>query len=795
MTSRQLNLNAPAALEPLRPGALLHLLNQSPLMPPSGQSTAKVTRPLRLIPGGAMVLQKPHTPPKTSPRVAVPQQPLVLRRPAPSINTIVTAESPRASKISQSPPLVHQDMSGLSPPSSPPKTILKKRTPQPTTAETCAKTLNTLGLTKPELALLCAPSGFIDCTVALTQIDGLGDDDQAMLYLRKTGRIWGYDRQKNEIKAHPYASLYDAPWPSHWKHIHQARVELVDEDGSLVYVTFFGPASLRSKDPHGMMLLHGTIKSYGNKLFIQRPEQIPAEAFGCVYPRYTTPGNTTNEAGVRAIVTQALNLPDSIHACVTELVRKTLLSEDQLVQIAQVVAQKNDLCDGRDEPIRPVNVAQIFEWMHEPPTLKHGQVAVACARAIAVEGICHVARRTNERPPHPKCALSLTPQIIKRVMDSQPEKLTNDQQVAIRDICSALQRPTPLTGLLTGDVGTGKTLTFAMPAIAAHLAGAKVCLLAPTEILANQAFAGLVRRFPFARIERVVTGKKIQDPSAVLIGTAGLCTVAKKADYHPELLIVDEQHKLSTEIRSALCQPWTHIIEASATPIPRSLASSLFAGMDVFNLTKAPVQRSISSHLYGEDQRNLVVKKLKQVIDEGGRAAFIYPRVNTSSSAQNSVLQAAQTLASYFPGKVCSLHGKMKSEEIQASLDGFRSGETPIAVSSTVMETGIDIPDIRLLVVRDADNFGAAQLHQLRGRLARNGGSADFFMLVKDVFELQEDTLERLSMVKKTTDGYALAEEDMRQRGFGDLAGDAQSGTSISPIRLLNLRIEDFEEK
>ena len=111
------------------------------------------------------------------------------------------------------------------------------------------------------------------------------------------------------------------------------------------------------------------------------------------------------------------------------------------------------------------------------------------------------------------------------------------------------------------------------------------------------------------------------------------------------------------------------------------------------------------------------------------------------------------------------------------------------------METGIDIPDIRLLVVRDADNFGAAQLHQLRGRLARNGGSADFFMLVKDVFELQEDTLERLSMVKKTTDGYALAEEDMRQRGFGDLAGDAQSGTSISPIRLLNLRIEDFEEK
>ena len=772
---------APSALLPLRPGALLHLLHRKPTPKPSSNQT-DVTAPLQkmtLRPGALAHLSK------------------LAATPAP---VITTDQSPHQAHT----PEFAQGQTNLfsAPPKAPSKApsktsadrTPKRRSTQPATVDLCEKTLTNLALSSPSLALLCAPTGFMDCTQAQTSLANIEPETNALLYLRKTGRVWGYDSQRQEVQPHPFTSLYEAPWPSHWKHIHQLRMELEDEQGNRVYVTHFGAGKFRNQDPFAMVLLHGILKSFGPKTFIDKAEHIPAQAFGKVYPRYSSPGGTVNEAGVRAIVTQALNTDGAEHACTTELIRQTLLSEAQMTQIAALAANKHQENNEYAGPIAPPNnIPELLSWMHEPPSLQHGQVAVACARAIAVEGICHAARRRNERPPHPRSPIALTPAIINQVIQSQPEQLTSDQQDAIRAICTALQRPTPLTGLLSGDVGTGKTLTFAIPVVATHLAQGKACILAPTEILANQAYEGLRRRFPFARIERVLTGKKIQDPGAILVGTAGLCTVAKKIDYHPDVLVIDEQHKLSTEIRTALCQPWTHVIEASATPIPRSLASSLFAGMDVFTLAKAPVVRCIESHLIGENDRGIITKQLRKVLASGGRAAFIYPRVTAGTADQNSVLQASQTLSEHFPNKVCTLHGKMKTQELQEALECFRAGTTPIVVSSTVMETGIDVADIRLLVVRDADNFGAAQLHQLRGRLARNGGDADFFMLIKNLAETSEDTLERLEMVRDTTDGYALSEADMRQRGFGNLNGDAQSGSTLSPIRLLNLTIEDFD--
>lgn len=686
------------------------------------------------------------------------------------------------------------------------------------------RTLKALNLSSPLHALLCAPSSFMDCRRTLRRVGRLEEDVPVMLLLQKTGEIKGYDARNTEVSAAPHASLYDAPWPTHWKHITRVRIELTDEEGTLLYMSAFGGGGVRGEDAHGKVLVHATIKQMGSKLFLNNVERIAPEAFGRVYPRYTTPGSTTSEAGVRMIVNTALEQPDAIHACVNEIVRKTLLSETQMLQIATAAMEKaqrdfipshapaGHQADLHLEPtaVKPFgSMSELIMAMHCPQTPEQGSLAVAAARAIAIEGVCHVARRTNERAPHPKSPINLTPSVIDRVIHSQSETLTPDQQIAVKSICRSLQRPTPLTGLLSGDVGTGKTLTFAIPCVAAHLCGAKVAILSPTEILANQVHQNLVRRFPLARIERVLTGKKITDPSAILVGTAGLATVAAKHGYEPDLVVVDEQHKLSTEIRSALCKPWTHLIEASATPIPRSLAASLFAGMEVFNLKSAPVRRDIQSFLIDESQRGEVIRTLRQTLEQGARAAFIYPRVQMTSpnqrpvdgvpaaeappSSNTSVLQAAEILEQRFPGKVGILHGKMKSEDIASTLERFRDATCPIVVSSTVMETGIDVPDIRLLVVRDADNFGAAQLHQLRGRLARNGGCAAFFMLVNNLSTIAPETLERLQVVANTMDGYALAEADMRQRGIGDLTGEAQSGNVISPIRLLGLSIDDFE--
>lgn len=747
-----------------RPGLLLRKLVRSQTSTPD-----LTTRPtLQLAPVGESIFSRLRA--TVAPTVASAPQAMTSSPSRQVIQQQATAPSiPRCTKSNRSAP------------------------PSPTGENLSAKTLKSLQLSTPALALLCAPSDFLDCRNSISRIRDIPDETPVMLYLRKTGRIWGFDAQRQEVRANPYESLYDAAWPTHWRHITQLRIELVDEDNHLLYMSVFGGWNLRNQDPTSNVLIHGVLKAFGQKTFITKAEQIPDQAFGVVYPRYATPGSTTSEAGVRQIVSQALSIADAPHLCVNEIVRKTLLSEQQMLTIARVVTSKFQSDDLLEPAQEFKSMAQLLLAMHQPQTLRQAHLAVACARAIAIEGICHAARQANERAPHPQSPIALTPSIILRVIQSQTEQLTSDQSDVVEQICRALQSPTPLTSLLSGDVGTGKTLTFAIPCVAAHLSGAKVAILVPTEILANQAHVNLSRRFPFAKVERVITGKKILDQSAILVGTSGLCTIAAKCGYQPNVLVIDEQHKLSTDIRKALCAAWTHLIEASATPIPRSLASSLFAGMRVFNLATAPVKRSIHSALLDESARPEITRILRNTITSAARVAFIYPRVQVSTNAaQNSVLLAAQTLEQHFPGKVSTLHGKMKSNELADALEQFRSGSTPILVSSTVMETGIDIPDIRLLVVRDADNFGAAQLHQLRGRLARNGGTAHFIMLVKDLQRLNPETTERLEMVCSTMDGYALAEADMKQRGIGDLAGDAQSGSSLSPIRLLNIGISDF---
>ena len=245
--------------------------------------------------------------------------------------------------------------------------------------------------------------------------------------------------------------------------------------------------------------------------------------------------------------------------------------------------------------------------------------------------------------------------------------------------------------------------------------------------------------------------------------------------------------------------PWTHQLEASATPIPRSLAATLFSGTQVFELHQAPVKRAIQSLVLEESERVQVVSWMREAVDAGQRVAVIYPKVAVTVSGDPqdtkviaSVLDAAQALQGRFPGKVAVLHGKLSPEDTSQNLEAFRSGQCPVVVASTIMETGIDIADIRLMVVKDADNFGIAQLHQLRGRLARNGGSARFVMMVADKEALQDETKQRLATLAKVSDGYALAEADMASRGFGDLAGLAQSGNTACVFRLLKLTLADF---
>jgi ATP-dependent DNA helicase RecG len=196
--------------------------------------------------------------------------------------------------------------------------------------------------------------------------------------------------------------------------------------------------------------------------------------------------------------------------------------------------------------------------------------------------------------------------------------------------------------------------------------------------------------------------------------------------------------------------------------------------------------------LIDQAQRPTSVAAIRAALARGERAAIVYPRVSSEDEGVFSVETAAASLAQAFPGQVTMLHGQMEDDDIKRSIEQFRSGAKRLVVASTVLEIGIDIPSIAVMVVRDADQFGISQLHQLRGRLVRNGGEGDFFMYVDDIDALPPDTLERLKAVQRTTDGYELAEIDLLQRGFGDVDGQAQTGESSTLFPLVRLSVADL---
>lgn len=665
------------------------------------------------------------------------------------------------------------------------KAPAKKRVADPDASR--LRALKSLDLTDAAEALLCVPSAYVDCRSPRMSLCEHEGDERALFWLKKTGNAEALDANKQIVSCGQYDSIFDAPYPGYWSRIRQLRIELVDQNGETAWLAAFDPWRMRGEQRLGFVLLEAQARPFGSKTYLTAAVLPPIEAFGRVWVRYVCPG-APSEAEVLKLINPALHDESSFEACAHAVVKATLLSEPALLEIARSASG-----------LVFASLEEFFRCLHQPSEPAVGEAAALAARAMGVAGICSAAKAANTRHPHAHAALNIQARVVSDLMASQPESLTDDQKNVISGLVTALRSPQPLNGLLSGDVGTGKTLGYAIPAVAAHMAGGKVAIVSPTEILANQVFRNLSQRFPSARIERVRAADKILDPSAILVGTSGLGTVAKKAGWTPNVLVIDEQHKLSTKDRNSMVAPWTHQLEASATPIPRSLAATLFSGTQVFELHQAPVKRAIQSMVLEESERIQVVSWMREAVDAGQRVAVIYPKVamTVSGDAQDtkviaSVLDAAQALQGRFPGKVAVLHGKLSPENTSQNLEAFRSGQCPVVVASTIMETGIDIADIRLMVVKDADNFGIAQLHQLRGRLARNGGSARFVMMVADKEALQDETKQRLATLAKISDGYALAEADMASRGFGDLAGLAQSGNTACVFRLLKLTLADF---
>ena len=405
-------------------------------------------------------------------------------------------------------------------------------------------------------------------------------------------------------------------------------------------------------------------------------------------------------------------------------------------------------------------------------------------------------------------AFALTDRVRDRIKQMLPFRPTGAQKRVLGEIAADMSAPYPMSRLLQGDVGSGKTLVAAEAAIIAIENGYQVCLVAPTEILATQHYLYLKRLLdPLGYVVAPLTGsmtarekKKIKEMLAmglvnIAVGTHAL--MEEDVDFQKlGLAIIDEQHRFGVMQRLKLMKKGVHpdVLVMTATPIPRTLALTIYGDLDTSVIDEMPPGRQpiVTRHVQ-ENGVELVWSFVLQQVQAGRQAYVVYPVIEESeTAAMKAAAQMHEHLSTIvFPQlKVGLLHGKLPSAEKQSAMDAFKRGETDILVSTTVIEVGVDVPNATVIVIEQAERFGLAQLHQLRGRVGR-GGEQSHCVLVTS--KLNDIGRERIRTMVASNDGFHIAEVDMKLRGPGEFFGTKQSG--IPELRFGNfMRDQDILE-
>ena len=384
-----------------------------------------------------------------------------------------------------------------------------------------------------------------------------------------------------------------------------------------------------------------------------------------------------------------------------------------------------------------------------------------------------------------------------------PFELTNAQKKVLKEIRNDMGSNAQMNRLLQGDVGSGKTIVALMAMLIALDNGFQSCLMAPTEILANQHFNGLTELAQNLNINiKILTGstktaeRKIIHEALengnlhILIGTHAL--LEDKVQFkNLGLAIIDEQHRFGVEQRSKLWQKNDippHILVMTATPIPRTLAMSLYGDLDISVIDELPPGRKPIQTVHRYDSNRLKVWKfIKDEITKGRQIYIVYPLIQESETMDyKDLMDGYESISRDFPlpqYSISIVHGKMKPADKDAEMKRFAEGKTNIMVATTVIEVGVNIPNASVMIIESAERFGLSQLHQLRGRVGR--GAEQSYCILMTSFKLSSDSKIRLETMVKTNDGFEIAEVDLKLRGPGDLMGKQQSG-------VLNLQIADL---
>jgi len=544
------------------------------------------------------------------------------------------------------------------------------------------------------------------------------------------------------------------------------RVMAQDAAGNVVGLVFFGSQSGYAKKllPLGeTRAISGKLERYDQWLQIVHPDVMTVEEARALPPReavYPLSEGLTLKR-LQALIAQAIErAPD-----LPEWIEPSLLA-------------RHDWPAWRDALVR----------LHADPADARARERLAYDELFANQLALQLVRASSRR----RRGLPLQGDGRLRDRLQLPYRPTGAQDRTVHEIEGDLAQSSPMTRLLQGDVGAGKTLVALIALLIAVEAGAQGALLAPTEILARQHFDSLSRLLAGLPVNlAILTGRDkgkarestlmgLADGSIdVLVGTHAIFQDAVRYR-NLGLVVVDEQHRFGVAQRMLLTQKAEHpphLLAMTATPIPRTLTLSHYGEMDTSRLDEMPPGRQpIETRVISDERLGEVVEGIGRHLAAGGQAYWVCPLVEESEVSDLAAAEdRAATLVARFGATVGLVHGRMKGPEKDAVMERFQRGELGLLVATTVIEVGVDVPNATLIVIEHADRFGLAQLHQLRGRVGRGTGRS-VCLLLRSSGPLGETARARLALLRETNDGFRIAEEDLRLRGAGEILGTRQSG-------------------
>lgn len=560
----------------------------------------------------------------------------------------------------------------------------------------------------------------------------------------------------------------------------------VEDKTSLIKLRFFQFNKAQVTALNNSTLIHafGEVREFNNQLEMIHPQyQLLADENECQVDETLTPIYPTtqglSQTRIRQIVTSALKRADSEFKQL-EWMTEAQLNQHQLLPLGEAIKLLHN-------PPPDTSIQALETGQH--PALKRLVIDELIAHRLSMQ-FARESRRQLQAP-----AIAFAPGSNDQFLAALPFSLTAAQNRVSEEIRNDLIQSKPMLRLVQGDVGSGKTIIAALAALQVIAAGYQVAFMAPTDLLSEQHAFNLMNWLtPLGINVMRLTGKmKMSERRPALNGLADGSTqliIGTHALFQDEvhfarlgLVIIDEQHRFGVEQRAQLQQKGQtdqtvpHQLLMTATPIPRTLAMTHFAHLDISVIDELPPGRTpVTTAVLSQDKRESIIERLHEAIQQGRQAYWVCTLIEESEKLQcMAATETSQSLQEQLPSvRVGLIHGRMKTIEKDATMAAFKSGEIDLLVATTVIEVGVDVPNASLMIIENAERLGLSQLHQLRGRVGR--GSVQSHCLLLYQAPLSAVGTERLKIMRATNDGFIISEKDLELRGAGEVLGTRQTG-------------------